>query len=373
MRALSAAQVRRLRLRSQSLTGRRPTGAAAVGAVVRQVGALQAQATPAARLAVRPRSEGIDVGAVTRACNDDRTVVRTWAMRGTLHMVPAEDVRWLVGLLGPDSAGRNRRRRQQLGLDDDTCARGVQAIAEVLGEAGPLPRDEIVRRIADLGVVIDPTSQARPHLLGYAAMTGLICRGPDLPDDEPTYVLLDDWAPAGPEPHSEAALAELARRHVRGHGPAGPPDLAAWAGISLTRARRAFELIAAELAEAPGPGGSAWMLVEAAGELGPDDRERTVRLLPSFDAYLLGWASRDLVLAAEHAKQVQAGGGMINASIVVDGQVVGTWHQQRRAGGVNIVLAPFQPLSRSVRSALDEEIADIGRFLGVPARARFPG
>jgi Winged helix DNA-binding domain len=356
---LSDAQVRRLRLRSQSLIGSRP---ADVAAVVRQVGALQAQATPAARLAVRPRSTGLDAASVTRACNADRSVVRTWAMRGTLHMLPAEDVRWIVGLLGPEFAARSRGRRHQLGLNDDTCARGLRAIEEVLA-AGPLPRDEIVRRIADLGVRIDPTGQARPHLLGYAAMRGLLCRGPDQPGDEPTYVLIDDWIPAAGGPAGEAALAELARRHVRGHGPAGPRDLAAWAGITLSRARRALELIRDELVEVEALGEPAWL--PAGAEL-PDDggQGRSVRLLPSFDAYLLGYAGRDWMLAREFARRIQAGGGMIHPSVVVDGRVAGTWRQRRGARGLHVTVAPFEAWPRPVQDAVDEELADIGRYLG---------
>jgi hypothetical protein len=367
-RKLSDAQVRRLRLRSQGLTGARSS---TVPAVVRQVGALQAQATAAARLAVRPRSFGLDAAAVTKACNEDRSVVRTWAMRGTLHMVLAEDVRWLVGLLGPDFAARNRRRRYQLGLDDDTCARGPVAIAEVLGAAGPLPRAEIVRRIADLGVVIDPKGQARPHLLAYAAMRGLICRGPDLPADEATYVLVDDWIGPTRELHGDAALAELARRHLGGHGPAGPQDLAAWAGITLTRARGAFDLIMPELVKVEAYGEPAWLLADAepadAADADAADGELSVRLVPSFDAYLLGYASRDAVLAPEFARRIQAGGGMIQPAVLVDGRVAGTWRQRRRASGLEITVEPFEPLPRAVRLAIDEEIADVGRFLGTGA------
>jgi hypothetical protein len=361
-RRLSDAEVRRLRLRSQSLIGPRPADAVAV---VRQVGALQAQATPAARLAVRPRSTGLDAAAVTRACGEDRSLVRTWAMRGTLHMLPAEDVRWVVGLLGPAFAARGRRRRHELGLDDDTCARGLRAIQEVLHAAGPLPRDEIVRRIADLGVRIDPTGQARPHLLGYAALRGLICRGPELPTDEPTYVLVDDWIPgtAAGGLDGDAALAELARRHVSGHGPAGSRDLAAWAGITLSRARRALGLIRDELVEVEAHGEPAWLPADA--ELpGEGDQAWSVRLLPSFDAYLLGYRGRDWMLAREFAQRIQAGGGLIHPSVVVDGRVVGTWRMRRNARGLHVTVAPFEPWPRAIQSAVDEEIADIGRYLG---------
>jgi hypothetical protein len=346
---------------------------------VRRVGALQAQAIRAARLAVRPRSIGLDAEAVRRASNDDRSVVRTWAMRGTLHMVPAEDVRWLVALLGPDFAARNRRRRLQLGLDDDTCKRGLRAIEKVLAATGPLPRDELMRRVAQHGDAIDLKGQARPHLLAYAAMHGLICHGPDLADDESTYALLDEWVPAAPELAGDAALAELSRRYVAGHGPVGPRDLAAWAGITLGRARRGLELIGEELREVEASNESAWILAAAAldpddGPVGPDgpdglggpDDRPCVRLLPHFDAYLLGYDSRDLVLSPEFAGRIQAGGGMIHPSIVLDGRIVGTWRQRRRRDALEITVEPFERLPRSVRPALDAEIADVGRFLHVP-------
>jgi hypothetical protein len=111
-------------------------------------------------LAVRARSAGLTAAAVVRACNEERSVVRTWAMRGTLHMVATEDVGWLTGLLGPALAAAGRRRRLQLGLNDEVCERGLGAMASVLSAAGPLARRELVRRLAGEGVVLTPA--ARP-------------------------------------------------------------------------------------------------------------------------------------------------------------------------------------------------------------------
>src|SRR5262245_17519662 len=136
--SLSLDEVRLLRLRSQRLIGR----ASKVHEVVKGVAALQAQDTKAARLALRARSEGLDPKAVHRATHEERSIVRTWAMRGTLHMVPAEDVGWLVALLGPIFMARDRRRRQQLGLDDELCARALQAIQEILTQEAALTRAE---------------------------------------------------------------------------------------------------------------------------------------------------------------------------------------------------------------------------------------
>jgi Winged helix DNA-binding domain len=368
-RSLSEDQTRRLRLRSQRLTGQRPAG---VHEVVRAMGGIQAQDTAASRLAVRPRGAGLDARAVRAACNRDRSVVRTWAMRGTLHMVTAEDVRWLVALLGPGFAAANRRRRRQLGLDDDTCDRGLRAIGKVLAD-GPLPRGELVSRIAREGVAIDPRGQAPAHLVAYAAMQGLICRGPDLDGDQPTYVLLEDWVggPSGPlDP--EAALAELTRRYLDAHAPAAPADLAAWAGIAAGQARRGFELVAGELVEVRAAGAPAWM--PRGATLPRQGRGRpSVRLLYRFDDYLLGWRGRDLILDAHLARRIQAGGGWIHPAVVVDGRVVGTWRLTAAAGGrLTVAVEPFEPLDGAL-PGLRAEAADLGRFLGAPATLSVAG
>jgi hypothetical protein len=191
-------RLRRLRLRAQRLTGRRPRD---VAELVRAVAGLQAQDLPASRLAIRPRSTGLDQAAVRRACDQDRSVVRTWAMRGTLHMVAAEDAGWLVALLGPGFAAGNRRRRLQLGLDDRLCERALETLPAVLA-GGPLSRADLIGALAAKGVQVPPEGQAPAHLVGYAALRGLVCRGPDLDGDQASYVLLEDWvAPArgGPE------------------------------------------------------------------------------------------------------------------------------------------------------------------------------
>jgi Winged helix DNA-binding domain len=362
-RSLSEDQVRLLRLRSQRLTGDRPGD---VHEVVRVMGGIQAQDTAASRLAVRPRGVGLDAGAVRHACNRERSLVRTWAMRGTLHMVAAEDVGWLVALLGPAFAAANRRRRLQLGLDDDQSARGLRAIGKALA-GGPLPRGELVSRLAGEGVVLDPRSQAPAHLVGYAAMQGLVCRGPDLGHDEPTYVLLDDWLGGRPpalEP--DAALAELTRRYLGAHAPATPADLAAWAGIAAGRARRGFQLVAGELVEVEAAGAPAWTL---AGGTPPRPWRGgpCVRLLYRFDDYLLGWRGRDLVLSPRFARRIQAGGGWIHPAVVVDGRVVGTWRLAAKAGDrLTVTVEPFEPLDGAL-PGLEAEAADLGRFLAATA------
>jgi hypothetical protein len=358
MPVLSDDAVRRLRMRSQGLTGER---ARTVAAATRAVGALQAQDVRASRLAVRCRSHGLDAAGVARACGSERSVVRTWLMRGTLHMVPAEDVGWMLGLFGDRFAAADRRRRLELGLDDETCSRALPAIRASLAGGGQLSRADLVVEVRARGVEVDPDGQAPAHLAAYAALRGLICRGPEAAGEEPTYVLLDEWLERPRAVDPRTALGELARRYVRGHGPATPEDLARWSGLGLGQARSGFALVARELVEVETGAGPAWM---AAGA-GLPDRAPCVRLLPAFDAYLLGYRSRDLLLPARIARRVQAGGGIIHPTVVVDGLVSGTWGLSRRAGRVTGVdVGPDEALPEGARPCLDAEVSDVLRFLG---------
>jgi hypothetical protein len=365
-RSLTDDAVRGLRIRAHRLAGKRPSRASTAVAAVT---AVPAQSTPAARLAVRCRAAGATAASVDRACATG-SLVRTWAMRGTLHMLAAADVRWVVGLHGPIFAAAGRRRRLQLGLDDATCERALSAIQATLSGSAPLTRAALVARVVDDGVAEKLGTQAPAHLVAYAAMRGLICRGPDLARDEPTYTLLDEWVPDGESRGEDDALAELARRYLAGHAPAAERDLAAWSGLPAAAARRAFALIADELTEVRLGGATAF--APSTMELA-SPADTVVRLLGSFDPYLLGYRGRELALDARYARRIQAGGGIIHPAVLVDGRVVGTWRLDR-TGRTNtaatIRVEPFDRLSRGVVDALEAEAADVGRFLGLPATMR---
>ncbi len=338
------AAVRWARVRAQGLGEDR---AATVAEAVRNVVALQAQDTRACRLAVRARTANLVRSDVDGAVASGQ-VVRTWAMRGTLHMLAAEDVGWVVGLLGPHFAKRGAGRRRQLGLDEDMAERGVAAIREEL-KSGPLTRAELVGRIADHGVVIDPRTQAPAHLLGYAAMTGGICRGPEVGRDEPTYVVTSDWIGDQPVLSVEEALARLAARYLAGYGPATAEDFAAWSGLPLGQARAGFEGVdPVELTRGGEP------LI-------------SIRLLGHFDTYLLGYKSREFAVPREFDKRIQAGGGFIMPAVLVDGRAVGTWRQAREKGRLMIDIEPFTAIPRRAWPGIRAEVADVGRFLGQPA------
>jgi hypothetical protein len=326
---------------------------------------VQAQDAAAAPLAVRARSANLVSADIQRAREQDRSVVRTWGMRYTLHLLATEDIGWLLPLLGPVFVRASQRRRATLGLDENTCVRAIRLLRDFLASQGPATRAQIVEEIAKHGIRLE--GQAAPHLIGRAALEALVCLGPDH-DGKPTYVLLDDWVDRGKPLPREAALAELARRYLAAYGPAGLEDLAAWSGLPMVDVRTGIQGIASELLVVKVAGRPTWLPEARATWLHePPPHDPVVRLLPSFDNYLLGYRSRDLVVPPEHAKRVHPGGGVIRPTLLVNGFVVGTWRSKRRRGGLSIEVEAFDTIVAEVQAGLQEEVADLGRFLGVQA------
>ena len=361
--SLSSDRVLLLRLRAQRLTPQPLDAATGVTHVVKELCGIQAQDSRAAALAVRVRSAGLVAADVEHARVQQRSIIRTWGPRGTLHLLATEDLGWLLPLLGPVFIAGDRRRRAELGLDEDTCARGIAIICNVLATQGPLTRDELVEQLATNGLRLE--GQARPHLLSRAALEGLICLGPDR-GAEPTYVLLSDWVDLGPALPQEAAHAELTLRYLKAYGPAAPEDLASWSGMPISKIRAAWQLIVDQLVEVEIAGRPAWMLKTlTAGLDEPPARTPVVCLLPSFDTYLLGYQKRDLVVPPQYTKRINAGGGMLHPTLLVDGRAIGTWKSKRQKNHLDILVEPFNHLPLEVHPGLEAEVTDLSRFLDV--------
>jgi hypothetical protein len=365
--SLSAAHLRWLRLRAQGLAGESATGG--VAAVVRDRGGVQAQDATAAGLAVRARQPDLSAAGLVEARETSRSVVCTWAMRGTLHLVATADIDWLLPLLGPVAARRYAGRWLSLGLDDATYARAWAALRAALAHSGPLTRGEIVAALAQRDVRLQ--GQALPHLICRAALEGHVCIGP-MHGAKPTYVLLDDWlhrASRGRRLSRERALAALARRYLAGYGPAGVDDFATWSGLPRQEARSGLQAIGTELVAVDAAGSQAWLLQTQVGWLreGPLCSP-SVRLLPGYDPYLLGYRRRDLVVSAAHARLIHPGGGVLHPTLTVDGQAGGTWRWHDRPGELIVEVSPFQPLPAPVLAALEGEASAVIRYLGRAGR-----
>lgn len=294
-------QLRALRIRAQHLVVRAPRDEMAD--VVRSLCGVNAQSEPAMMLSLRARVEGLEAADIVQAIEQKR-LVRTWAMRGTLHLLDSDDLGWMVSLLGPRIISRGRRRRLELGLTDDILAKILDEIPAILND-GPLTRSELAGRLAGRGIEIDRTGQAPYHLIAYAALKGLLFIGPDSRDGDHTYCLVEDGVKEQAQYSGDEALAGLIRRYLGGYGPAALEDFAAWSGLSMADARKGWELNKEALAELEVGGRSLWSPVTPLRPLdGPASADTVVNLLPAFDAYVLGYSRREHVVRPEHQDKV---------------------------------------------------------------------
>jgi winged helix DNA-binding protein len=317
--------------------------------VVEHLLAVQAQDLRAARLALRARAKGLRAADIDAALTDDRALVVGWLMRGTLHLVGRDDYHWLLGLTAPGRLAGNARRLGQEGVAPEDADRAVAIVERALTEDGPLTRAELAERIGARGIRTE--GQAMPHLLMLAALRGVAVLGP-LRDGAHAFVLARDWLGGPPAPvERDRGLAELARRYLRGHGPAGAADLAAWAGLPLRDARATLDAIAPELRKRRD-------LRDLAGRA-PAPDAIPPRLLPAFDPYMLGWKERAFAVPARHARRVHPGGGMVRAAATVDGRAVGTW----TLPGGKVALELFGRPRATEQAALQREAEDVERFL----------
>jgi len=282
-------------------------------------------------------------------------------MRGTVHLVPTDDIDWLASLYSDAMANWSKRRLGQLGIEPAVRDRGLAAARQVLEAGGPLSRSEVAAAAASAGFEL--SVETRTHLVTLLCMEGIACIGPG-GGRETTLVAAADWIGERKSVPRDAALAELARRYFRAFAPATDRDFAYWGGISLGDARLGIAGAAAALEELVLDG---LPFVVPRGYVARAPRSPVVRVLAAFDTYLMGYASRRHAVGEAGERLILPGGGVLRPTICVDGRFVAIWSQKRSGKRIKINLAPFDGFDEDWLPAIRAEVADIGRFEGVKA------
>jgi hypothetical protein len=341
---MGARQVLAERITAQGLAGepaRDPV------AVAERLLAIQGQDPRGARLAVRARSSGLTAADVDRALSEDRSLLITWLNRGTLHLVRSEDYPLLQALTTPPLLTSCSRRLRQEGVSEAMAERGVETIERGLAEEGPLTRPQLREHLDAAGVRTE--GQALVHLLFLTALRGIAIRGP-MVGKQHAFVLVRDWLGEQPKVDRDAALAELARRYLVGHGPADDRDLARWAGLALRDARAGLGAIAAEL-DQRGDG-----LVDLA-KRAPAEPLPAPRLLGAFDPLLLGWTSREEIIGPH--RFLVTDNGIFRPFALVGGRAVAVWRVARG----KVELEPLGKIGKRASAALEKDATAVREFL----------
>ena len=331
----------RLRLVAQGLT----EPAADAVAAVRRLLAVQAQEAVAPLAAVALRTAPRPDRAAVEAALADRRLVRTWSQRGTLHLLAPEDVPWLLALTAPRMAAASRGVRLREGLTDAEVARAAAVVAEQLPPEG-LRRPELLARLGEAGFEV--SGNRGYHLLVALAVAGVLVIGAR--DTQYRFHLAADRLPPAEDLDRDEALARLARRYASGHGPVSEKDLAFWAGLTLTDARRA--LAAAGLTAVPSDAGAVWVspgLLDA-----PQPQAPVVSVLPAFDELVVGYADRSPLLGPHPLDRIAPDrNGRFLPTVLVDGRLVATW-----APGPPPQLETLTPLPASLLARIEAAVDD---------------
>jgi len=324
--------------------------------VVRWLGAVQAQDYLGSLWAIGLRMQNATEEAVEQAIAD-RTIIRTWPMRGTLHFVAAADVRWMLTLLTPRIIANSRWRLKQLELDHSVFARSRKTLMRALRGGKQLSRNVMYKALEAAGIT---TVAGRGlHILWQLAQEGFICFGARQAK-HPTFALLDEWAPAAKAKERDAALAELASRYFSSHGPATLQDFSWWSGLTMADARHALEMAKSHLVQEVVKGRTYWL---SSSVRTAKDGQPTAHVLPAYDEYTVAYKDRSAVLDPLHAKRASTGNGIFNPIIVIHGDVVGTWKRTLEKGSVVITPNLFTSLTKADRHALVMAAGQYGEFL----------
>ncbi|MEV8594606.1 winged helix DNA-binding domain-containing protein [Streptomyces sp. NPDC052012] len=367
----SWADVRARRLARHSLDV--PAPAARTADVVAAMGGAHAQVMSAAELSIGLRTAGTTRADVRRALWEDRTLVKTFGPRGTVHLLPAAELPlWTGALAAVPAAGGGLPQAARLDAAQTDAV--VEAVADALRADEPPTVDElsdaVIERLGPWAAdpVVPGFSGMWPRwrqALHTAGHRGALCFGPDR-GRKVTYTSPDRWLPGFTPMDPDKALAEVVRRYLRSYGPATAQHFAQWLSAPRRWAAGLFASLGDELRPVEGVSGDDTVWYEAADEEpyeGAAEPGR-VRLLPYFDAYAVGSHPRELVypgVAAERAlSRGQAGTVQV---LAVDGVVAGVWHQKRSGRKVALTVEAFGKLSRAQLAQVEEQAARVGEIL----------
>jgi hypothetical protein len=356
------------RMHRHYLDQRAPAGS--MLAVASRLCGLHAQLMSSAELTVWARVEDLDRRAVQRALWEDRTLVKSWAMRGTLHLLPADELPlWHAALGISPRYLRPAVWQKYFGITIEELDQLTEAIGTVL-DGRVMTREELMREVARLtgsaafgGKLVESSWGT---ILKPAAFKGRLCFGPSL-GQRVRFTRPDTWLKSAlrqVDPH--AAPAAVTRRFLAAYGPATYHDLARWwNGGGVSTARQWLASLGDEVSEVDLEGTRAWILAAHARELRGFGPNRSVRLLPGFDQYVVAASCHaERLLPGDFRRRVFRPQGWISPVLLVNGRMEGTWRHEIKGSRVEVVIEPFVKAPVWVRRAAGHEADRLARFLG---------
>lgn len=303
-------------------------------------------------------SIGLRTASATRssieATHETGAFVRSWPMRGTLHFVAADDLPWMLSLTGQRMVRAAEGRRRQLELDQAQFDRAESIARERMAGGATVSRAELFAAWEHNG--LPTTGQRGVHLLAQLAQTAVIVLV-----GQHQWALLEHRIPRPRLPDRADALREFALRYFSSHGPATERDFAWWSSLTLTDARAGIAAAREQLDELELDGTRYYL------RPGLEPAPRAVRMLPGFDEYLLGYSDRSAPLSGADTRVIVPGGnGMFLSTVIVNGEVVGSWRRSQRAKRVQLDVEPLHDIPATAGPAVAAAAKRYAAFIEKP-------
>lgn len=370
MQSLKWSQVNAWRLSQHGLSPR--FGRQDFLKALRGTGGIQAQVMSAAELALGARLDSLTPQDVQSALWQERTLIKTWAMRATLHLLAAHDLPLYIAARSVDEPRNWVGYFEYYGVTESQLETYLTVAPEILSSE-PITKEQFA------AALLDRTGSAELHSLvltkGWGtplkplAWRGELCFGPNQGQNV-TFVRprqwigaqLGDWQPV--EPH--AALQEIARRYFRAYGPATVREFADWWGLRLTPARKLFQSLQDELEPVEVEGWSALALRERLEPMLNLGLSGSVILLPYFDAFVMGigrGADIEPLLPRPYQRIVYRPQGWISAVVLVDGFMKGIWEYKVQRSQTLIKVRLFSSPTTLIQKGIETEAERLSGFL----------
>lgn len=323
--------------------------------IVSWMGAMQSQSLDLAKWAIGTRLENKTVADIDETLNTGK-VIRTHILRPTWHFVSAEDIHWMYDLSNPRLKPIYQSYARMIQVEEEFIYRTIPFLEGMLQGGNHFTKQEITEALACRNIVCD--INALNQVINYAEMEGIVVNG-RLKGKQQTFTLLEEFAPCKQKLHKEEALERLARKFFTSHAPATINDFAWWSGLSLTECKQALDMIKNDFICETANGRSFWMKSDIKT---PPADENSALLLPPFDEFVVSYKDRSELIEENHYGKVMTKNGLFSPTVMLNGEIIGSWKKSIRKGSPKVELSFFEKTSKKVQQLFEPAIKQVEDF-----------
>jgi hypothetical protein len=323
--------------------------------IVSYLGAMQSQAFELAKWAIGVRLKDATVKKIDDALSKGQ-IIRTHILRPTWHFVAAEDIHWMRELSAPRLKPIFNGYGKILGADESIISKATHKVVKILEKHSHQTKQQIGEHLKIQGFTIDQYTLT--HLMSYCELDGIVCNG-KINGSKHTYALLEEQVPKIKPFIKEEALERLAYKFFSSHAPATLEDFVWWSGMLITDARKALELVKEHFVSQTINGRTFWMKNDIQI---PEKENNSVLLLPPFDEFVVSYKNRSEIIEDKHYSKVMTKNGLFDPTIMLNGEIIGSWRKSKKKNGIQIELSFFEKTTKKIQDLFEKEVKRLEMF-----------